>query len=128
METVMTLSVAFIAFCMFVLMLAAVAALLRIRRVATEMAKLVETTRMHLPPLIHDLTQISADVRSIVRNVERDVPKLTGAFDSIRDTAHEVHEFERMIRQRLERPVMDVSTLISGILRGFYTFWRTLLR
>jgi uncharacterized protein YoxC len=126
MEMMMTVSVMVIAVCMVAIMIAAVATLLRIRRVAMEAERLVETVRMHMPPLIHDATNIASDIRSIVHTVERQAPKLGDAFEALRATARDVHEFEHMIRERLERPLLDLTALVSGILRGIVTFWRTL--
>jgi hypothetical protein len=74
MEMMMAVSLAIIAFCMLMIMAAAVATLLRIRKVAMEAERLVETVRMNLPPLIHDVTKITSDLRSIVHTVERQRP------------------------------------------------------
>jgi uncharacterized protein YoxC len=127
MEMMMAWSLAIIAFCMLMIMTAAVAMLLRLRKLAIEAEKLVETVRMNMPPLIHDVTKITGDVRSIVHTVERQAPKLGDAFEALRMTARDVHDFERMIRERLERPLLDLTALVSGILRGAVSFWRTLI-
>lgn len=127
MELMMTVSVVVIAACMFLIMVAAVAALWRIRRVAMEAERLVETVRMNLPPLIHDMTKITSDVRSIVHTLERQAPKIGDAAEALRGTARDIHDFERMIRERLERPLLDLTALVSGVVRGVVTFWRTLI-
>lgn len=128
METLTTLSVAVIALCMVAIMLAAIATLLRLRKVAIQAEKLIEAVRMQLGPIIHDVTLISADVRSIVRTVEREAPKISDGIEALRTTARDVHEFERMLRERIERPLLDVATLISGILRGVHAFWYAMWR
>jgi uncharacterized protein YoxC len=127
MELMMTVSVAVIAACMFLIMVAAVAALWRVRRVAMEAERLVETVRINLPPLIHDMTKITSDIRSIVHTLERQAPKVGDILEALRVTARDIHDFERMIRERLERPLLDLTALISGIVRGIVTFWRTLI-
>lgn len=127
MEMMMTVSVMVIAACMLFIMMAAVATLLRIRKVAMEVERLVETVRMNLPPLIHDMTKITSDVRSIVHTLERQAPKLGDAVESLRMTTRDIYDFERMIRERLERPLLDLTALVSGIVRGVVTFWRTLI-
>jgi uncharacterized protein YoxC len=124
----MTVSVAIIAFCMLLIMFAVVAVLLRVRGFIRELEKFVDTARQHIPPLMHDVTQISSDVRSIVRSVERDMPKVSQAMESLRATAAEIHELERMVRDKIERPLMNVSAVIGGALRGLNAFWRALLR
>ncbi len=127
MEMVLTVSVAFIAFCMLLIMAAIVMTLMRVRSLLREAEKFVETVRMHVPPLMHDVTQISSDVRSIVRSVERDMPKLSRAMDSLRATAGDIHDLERAIRERIERPLLGLSGVIGGLLHGFNAFWRKLL-
>lgn len=127
MEMMMAWSLVVIAFCMVMIMLAAVAVLLRVRRLAMEAEKLVETVRMNLPPLIHDITKITGDVRSIVHTVERQTPKLGDAMEALRITARDVQDFERMLRERLERPLLDLTALMSGVMRGIVSFWRTLI-
>ena len=128
MELITTISVAVIAICMFAIAFSIVGVAARIRGLVREVEKLVEITRMHMPPLIHDVTQITSDVRSIVRHVERDIPKLTGAFDAVRDTAHEIYDLERTVRKQIEGPLLQISALIGGVLSGVYAFWRTLFR
>lgn len=128
MEMVMTVSVAIIAVCMLLIMIALVAVLIRARSLLHELERFVNTTREYVPALMHDVTQISSDVRSIVRTVERDVPKVSQALESLRATAAEIHELERLIRDKIERPLLSLSSLIGGILRGLNAFGRALLR
>jgi uncharacterized protein YoxC len=126
MEIMMAWSLVIIAGSMLVIMIAAVATLLRLRRVAIEAEKLVETVRMNIPPLVHDITKITGDIRSIVHTVERQAPKLGDAMEALRSTARDVHDFERMILERLQRPLLDLTALVSGVVRGVVSFWRTL--
>jgi uncharacterized protein YoxC len=127
MEMMMAWSLVIIAFSMLMIMAAAVATLWRIRKLAMAAEKLVETVRMNMPPLIHDITKISSDIRSIVHIVERQAPKLGDTFEALRMTARDVHDFERMIRERLERPLLDLTALVSGLMRGVVSLWRTLI-
>jgi len=126
MEMMMAWSLVVIAFCMVMIMLAVVAVLLRLRKLAMEAEKLVETVRMNMPPLIHDITRITGDVRSIVHTVERQAPKLGDVMEAVRAIARDVHDFERMLVERLHRPLLDLTALVSGVVRGVVTFWRFL--
>jgi uncharacterized protein YoxC len=126
METMMAWSLVIIAVSMLMIMMAAVTTLLRLRKVAIEAEKLVEMVRMNIPPLVHDITKITSDIRSIVHTVERQAPKLGDAMEALRSTARDVHDFERMILERLQRPLLDLTTLVSGVVRGIVSFWRTL--
>jgi uncharacterized protein YoxC len=122
----MAWSLVIIAMSMLMIMMAAVATLLRLRKVAIEAEKLVETVRMNIPPLVHDITKITSDIRSIVHAVERQAPKVGDAMEALRSTARDVHDFEQMILERLQRPLLDLTTLVSGVVRGVVSFWRTL--
>jgi len=128
MEMVMTVSVAIIALCMLLIMFALVAVLLHVRSFIRGLENFVDTARQHIPGVMHDVAQISSDVRSIVRSVERDMPKVSQAVESLRATAEEIHELERTIRDKIERPLLNVSSVIGGVLRGLNAFWRALLR
>jgi len=128
MEMIMTVSVAVIALCVATITMAAAAALWRIRQLAMRAEELVDAVKLQLAPVIHDVTLISADVRSIVRTVERESSKISDGVEALRQTARDIYEFERMLRERIEKPLLDVAALISGILRGVSVFWRTMWR
>ena len=127
MQEIITISVAIIALCMIVIMMVVVVTLLSFRRLTDQAQKFVMTAQMHLPPVIRDFSLISADVRSIVRTMEREVPKLSHAFDSVRETAYDIQEFEHRLRTRLEHPALGVAALVGGARRGLHAVKRKLL-
>jgi uncharacterized protein YoxC len=128
MDTIMTFSVAVIALCMVVIMVAAAAALWRVRRAATKAEELLEAIKLQIAPVIHDVTLISADVRKIVQRIEGASEKIEDSAHALLDAAQDVKDFETRLRERIEEPIVEITSFISGMLRGAQVFWKTLLR
>jgi len=128
MDTVMTFSVAVIALCMVVIMVAAAAALWRVRRAATKAEELLEAVKLQIAPVIHDVTLISADMRKIAQRVESASEKIEDSAHALLDAAQDVKDFETRLRERIEEPIVEITSFISGMLRGAQVFWRTFWR
>jgi uncharacterized protein YoxC len=128
MDMIMTVSVAVIALCMVAAMVAAVAALLRVRRTAIKAEELLEAVKLQIAPVLHDVTLISADVRKVVQHVENASEKIEEGAHALLDVAQDVKDFEKRLRERIEEPVIEITSFISGMLRGARAFGRTFWR
>jgi len=126
MEMILTVSVVVIAVCMVALAFTAVANGYRLRRLAREAERLTETVRIQVQPLIQEIIKITGDVRNIVQGVERQAAKLDDAFDMVRETARNVRDFEHTVRNRLGRPLLEISILGNGVVRGVGQLWNRL--
>ena len=97
------------------------------RATLNEAHKLIEQVRFQTAPLVHDATQIAGDIRSIVKTLEREMPKVGDSLDALKGTAMDIREFETMLRERVERPLLDLTSIIAGLSKGLVIFWRTLV-
>ena len=120
------ISVTVIAVCMLALTIAMIPILLAIRKFISELNKLTEQARLQTAPLVHDATLAMGTVRTILTNLERDLPKVSEGINDLRGTAADIREFERMLIDRVERPLLDLTAIIAGISKGLVVFWRTL--
>jgi len=120
------ISVVVIAVCMLVLTIAMIPILLAIRKFLSELNKLTEQARLQTAPLVHDATLAMGSVRTILNNLERDLPKVSDGINDLRGTAADIRDFERMLIDRVERPLLDLTAIIAGISKGLVVFWRTL--
>lgn len=120
------ISLAVIAACFVIIMAMMIPTLLRIRAAANEAQRLLETARMQMSPMIHDMTLILADARSIVRTVDREMVKVSDSLEAVRETARSVREFEAMVQERIERPLLDLAGTVAGLVKGFRAFYRAL--
>jgi len=123
-----SISLAVIAGLIFVNTIFLVVALIKALKAFGEAQKLIEMVRLQTSPVIHDLTQILSDIRSIVRTAEKEMVKVEDSITAVRDTARNLKEFEAMIQDRIERPLLDLTALISALLKGGKVFWQTFVK
>ena len=128
MELILTLSVAVIAAIMVAAVICLIPVLLQIRRTALQVEKIVETVRMEIVPLSHNLTVVSHTINGILESVHGQVDKLEDSVIAVRDGAERLREFEEDLIDRIERPLIGISTLLGAVSRGVETFFRVLLR
>jgi uncharacterized protein YoxC len=128
MELTMTISVAVIAAIMVVGVLCLIPVLFQIRRTAQQVEKTLETARMQIVPVSHDLTILSQEVNGIIQSIHRQVDKIEDSVTTVRDGAERLREFEEDMIQRIEEPFIEMATLLSAVTRGVDTFVRLLWR
>ena len=128
MSTLQAISVTIIAAVIVGAVICLVPVLLQIRRTAREAEKVLETVRMQIVPLSHDLTVISAEVNVILQSIHRQAEKLEHSITTVRDTAERLREFEEDILERFEAPLFKLAALFGEISQGIETFFRVLLR
>jgi uncharacterized protein YoxC len=125
---VLTISVTIIAVVMVVAMLFLILTLLQIRRTAREVEKILETTRMQIVPLSHDLTVISQEVKGVLESIHRQVDGVEESITTVRDAFVRLREFEEEILPEIEKPLLELATLVSAVSRAIKTFVRMLSR
>jgi uncharacterized protein YoxC len=124
----LTISVTVIAGVMVIAVLFLIPSLMQIRRMAREVEKILETARMQIVPLSHDLTVISQEVNGILQSIHRQVDRVEEGVINVRDTAVRLREFEREIEEKIESPLLELATLVSAVTRGVEAFVRMLRR
>lgn len=105
-----------------------VVALIKIIKTIGETQKLIELARMHITPIAHDVTQITGDIRSVVKSIEKQVDNIDDGVAHVRDTARNIKEFELMVQHRIEEPLLEVTSVLSAIIKGSRVFWRSFSR
>ena len=94
----------------------------------SEARKLFEATRLQLVPISHDVTRITTEVKGILASVQKDLNKVGDSLDNVRDTTRNLKEFEYMIQERIQEPLLEITTLLSALIKGGRVFWQTLFR
>jgi len=94
----------------------------------SEARKLFEATRLQLVPISHDITRITSEVKGILTSVQKDMDKVSDSLDHVRDTTRNLKEFEFMIQERIQEPLLEITTLLSALIKGGRVFWNTLTR
>jgi uncharacterized protein YoxC len=124
----LTISVTIIAASIVVFVLFLIPVLLQVRRTSRELEKLIDTARMQLVPLSHDLTAISAEVKRILQSLGRQVDKIEKGVDSVRDAALRLKKFQEEVQQIVEEPLFELASLVKGIIRGVEALLRIFRR
>lgn len=119
-------SVAIIAGLLGILTVFGVVVLVKALRLFSEIQKLVEMLRLQLAPVTHDLTIILADVRSIVRSAEREMDKVGDSISAVRETARNIQRFEALLQERIERPLLDLTAILSALVKGGRVFLKSM--
>ena len=94
----------------------------------SEAQKFFETARLQLTPISHDITRITTEVRGILTSVQKDLDKVGDSLDHVRDTTRNLKDFEYMIQERIQEPLLEITTLLSALIKGGRVFWHTLFR
>ena len=121
------ISVTVIAVFIVVFVMGLLITLVQIRRTAKEAEKLMETTRLQIAPITHDLTIVVNDVKRIVQSIQNQMGLVEHGIGEIKDTVVRINKFEKVIQEKLEQPIIEFATLISAFskaLRAFIEFWR----
>jgi uncharacterized protein YoxC len=120
----LTISVTVIAASIVVVAIVLIPVILQIRRTAREAEKLLDTVRMQIVPLSHDLTVISKEVSGILQSIHRQVDRVEEGIATVRDAAERLREFEETVLTRVEEPLLELATLVSAVSRGVGAFLR----
>ena len=119
-----TISVTVIAASIVVVAIVLIPAILQIRRTAREAEKLLETARMQVVPLSHDLTVISREASGILQSVHRQVNRVEDGIATVQGAADRLREFEEGVLTIVEQPLIQLATLVRAASRGIEAFLR----
>ena len=124
---ILEISVAVIAFFVVVFVIGLLFVFVQIRRTAKEAEKLLDTSRQQIAPITHDLAIILNDTKKIVESIQSQVGKVEHGVDQFKETAVRINEFEKMVQQKIEQPILELSVLVTAIskaLRAFIEIWK----
>jgi uncharacterized protein YoxC len=120
----LTISVIVIAASMVVAVIVLIPAILQISRTAREAEKFLETARMQIVPLSHDLTVISKEVSGILQSIHRQVDRVEEGIATVQSAAARLREFEEAVLTIVGEPLLKLATLVSAVSRGIGGFLR----
>ena len=120
----LTISVTAIAASIVVVAIILIPVVLQIRRTAREAEKLLETARMQVVPLSHDLTVISREISGILQSVHRQVDRVEEGIATVQGAAERLREIEEGVLTIVEQPLIELATLVRAVSRGIGAFLR----
>jgi uncharacterized protein YoxC len=91
---------------------------LQVRRTAHEAEKLIDSVRLQVAPVSHDVTAISLEVKSVIQSIHRQVDRVEGGIETVHDMAVRVKEYQTEVQRRIEEPLVQIVAVLLGVKRG----------
>lgn len=117
-----SISVTVIAAFIVIFVLALIPVLWQVRRAAKEAEKLLETIRLQIAPVAHDVARVVDDVRDLVKQAQRQMGKVEESVDAVRDTVVKLRDVESLLRDRIEKPLLGIVGTVGALLKGVRVF------
>ena len=105
-----------------------VAFLIKAFKAFSEARKFFEMAKLQLAPISHDVTKITTQVTGILASVQKQMNTVGDSLSHVRDTTRNLKEFEFMIQERIQNPLLEITALLSALVKGGKVFWNTLIR
>ena len=118
METLMAVSVTVIAAIMVLALIFLIPVLLQVRRTAREADKLIDSVRLQVAPVSHDITAISQEVKSVIQSIHRQVDRVEDGIETVHDMAIRAKEFQLEVKRTIEEPLLQLAAVLGGVKRG----------
>lgn len=116
METLMAISVTVIAAILALILIFLI--LVQVRRTAKEAEKLIDSVRVQVAPISHDIGLISRDVQSIAQFIHQQVDRVETGIETVHDIAVRVKEFQIEVQRRIEGPLFQLAVVLGGVKRA----------
>ena len=123
-----SISVALIAGLLLLNTISLVAFLIKAFKAVSEARKFFEMAKLQLAPISHDVTKITTQVTGILASVQKQMNTVGDSLSHVRDTTRNLKEFEFMIQERIQNPLLEITALLSALVKGGKVFWNTLIR
>ena len=117
LATLLTISVTVIAATMVLFLIFLIPVLLHGRRTAHEAEKLIDSVRLQVAPVSHDVTAISLEVKSVIQSIHRQVDRVEGGIETAHDIAVSVKELQIEVQRRIEEPLLQLAAVFGGVKR-----------
>jgi uncharacterized protein YoxC len=128
LATLLTISVTVIAAILVLVLIFFIPVLLQVRRTAHEAEKLIDSVRLQVAPVSHDITTISQEVKSVIQSIHRQVDRVEDGIETVHDMAIRAKEFQLEVKRRIEEPLLQLAAVLGGVKRGVEAiasiFWR----
>lgn len=123
-----SISVALIAGLLLLNTIFLVAFLIKAFKAVSEARKFFEMAKLQLAPIGHDVAKITTQVTGILASVQTQMNTVGDSLSHVRDTTRNLKEFEFMIQERIQNPLLEITALLSALVKGGKVFWNTLIR
>lgn len=109
--------------CLAVLCVFVIIVLIRLRSVLTNLERDVKLFADRAIPVLENIEDITSKFKNVAASIEQEVGAIKESMGAVRQIAENILNFERRVQDRIETPVMEAVTVITGIINGIRTFF-----
>lgn len=105
----------------------AVPAILQIRRTAKNAEITFKTVNQNLPGILTNLDEITTNLTATSQSIHQNIDGLKEVVHKFHLVADDVVQFERVVREEIEEPILNTIGTFTGIVKGVNAFlevWR----
>lgn len=123
METTLVVAEIVALLCLAVLCVFVIIVLIRLRSVLTNLERDVKLFADRAIPVLENIEDITSKFKNVAASIEQEVGAIKESMGAVRQIAENILNFERRVQDRIETPVMEAVTVITGIINGIRTFF-----
>ena len=97
--------------------------LMRLNSVLEMLQKDFSEMNMHLKPVLENLSVVTEKLKSIATKIDDQVLIFRDSLEAFKQVADNVVRFEERLQQRVEEPLMRITSLIGAIINRVASFF-----
>lgn len=105
----------------------AVPTILQIRRTAKSAEITFKTVNQNLPGILTNLDEITTNLTATSQSIHQNIDGFKEVIHKFHLVADDVVQFERVVREEIEEPILNTIGTFTGIVKGvnaFFEVWR----
>jgi uncharacterized protein YoxC len=122
-ETLVELTKALLLLSASALCIYLIVVLIRVNKLIEVLQRELVELNKNLKPVLENINVVTEKLRSITVKVDDQVNMVHGLFIAFRRVADNIAQFEERFQQRLEEPLLRVSSLFSNIINRVISFF-----
>lgn len=123
METLVEITKALLLLSASALCIYLIVVLIRVNKLIEVLQRELVELNKNLKPVLENINVVTEKLRSITVKVDDQVNMVHGLFIAFRRVADNITRFEERFQQRLEEPLLRVSSLFSNIINRVISFF-----
>jgi uncharacterized protein Yka (UPF0111/DUF47 family) len=91
--------------------------------VLTQLKRDVSEFSQRSKPVLENLAHITERLKSVAEKIDTQADIMRGSLNSLKSVADNVLLFEQRIQEKIEEPILQVSSMIGAIVASIATFF-----
>jgi uncharacterized protein YoxC len=116
------ISLLIIAVSFLLLAIFAIPSLLQIRKSAKSLELTTKTLNQNLPGILTSVDELATNLAESTSSIHHHIDSVRGIIQKFENVADDVVDFERSLRVEIERPIMEIVSTVSAVVKASRVF------